>query len=58
MSCPLLPPLTPVARGRLLHTADFIREVIGGQEPVVLVGNSLGGYNALATAARNPDLVK
>ena len=58
MSCPLLPPLTPVAGGRLSHTADFIREVIGGQEPVVLVGNSLGGYNALATAARNPDLVK
>ncbi|PRW33916.1 chloroplastic isoform X2 [Chlorella sorokiniana] len=38
--------------------ADFIKEVIGGEEPVVLVGNSLGGYNALATAARNPDLVK
>ncbi len=39
-------------------SADFIRDVIGGDEKVVLVGNSLGGYNALATAARQPDLVR
>lgn len=38
--------------------ADFIRDVIGGDERVVLVGNSLGGYNALETAARQPDLVR
>jgi pimeloyl-ACP methyl ester carboxylesterase len=38
------------------HT-DFIREVVGG-EPAVLVGNSLGGYNALATAARHPELAR
>lgn len=38
--------------------SDFIREVVGGDERVVLVGNSLGGYNALATAARQPDLVR
>lgn len=38
--------------------ADFIREVVGTQEKVVLVGNSLGGYNALATAARAPELVR
>ncbi|PSC74999.1 Haloalkane dehalogenase [Micractinium conductrix] len=37
--------------------ADFIREVAGG-EPAVLVGNSLGGYNALSTAAFNQDLVR
>lgn len=52
------PTYYPGAPPRALHSADFVREVIGGQEPVVLVGNSLGGYNALATAARNPDLVK
>ncbi|KAL4436978.1 hypothetical protein ABPG75_004117 [Micractinium tetrahymenae] len=38
--------------------ADFIREVVGPEERVVLVGNSLGGYNALATAARAPELVR
>lgn len=38
--------------------SDFIRDVIGGDERVVLVGNSLGGYNALETAARQPDLVR
>ena len=38
--------------------ADFVREVVGGGQKVVLVGNSLGGYNALATAAAHPDLVK
>lgn len=37
--------------------SDFIREVVGGEQ-VVVVGNSLGGYNALATAANSPDLVK
>ena len=40
-----------------LPCADFIREVAGG-EPAVLVGNSLGGYNALSTAAFNQDLVR
>ncbi|KAL5129631.1 Pheophytinase, chloroplastic [Glycine soja] len=34
----------------------FIEEVIG--EPVYIVGNSLGGYVALYSAARNPHLVK
>jgi pimeloyl-ACP methyl ester carboxylesterase len=38
--------------------ADFIREVIGGDEKVVLCGNSLGGYNVTATAANNPELVR
>ena len=41
--------------------SDFIREVIGkdaADEKVVLVGNSLGGYNALATAAKTPELVR
>ena len=45
--------------------SDFIRQVIqkpdgGGSsdEKVVLVGNSLGGYNSLATAATHPSLVK
>ncbi|KAK9844137.1 hypothetical protein WJX81_005602 [Elliptochloris bilobata] len=36
--------------------ASFIKEVVG--EPAVLVGNSLGGYGAMATAARYPDLVR
>ncbi|TKY67950.1 Pheophytinase [Spatholobus suberectus] len=34
----------------------FIEEVI--REPVYIVGNSLGGYVALYSAARNPHLVK
>lgn len=47
--------------------ADFIREVIHsnldhGEDPsdskVVLVGNSLGGYNSMAVAAQHPELVK
>ena len=41
--------------------SDFIREVIQTSYPdekVVLVGNSLGGYNSLATAAEYPDLVE
>ncbi|DBA93112.1 TPA: hypothetical protein ACH3X2_003429 [Trebouxia sp. C0005] len=37
--------------------AAFIKEVVN-DGPVVLAGNSLGGYNSLATAARYPDLVK
>jgi len=41
--------------------SDFIREVIhaecGTEEKVCLVGNSLGGYNSLATAASFPHLV-
>lgn len=37
--------------------AAFIREVVN-DGPVVLAGNSLGGFNSLATAARHPDLVK
>ena len=37
--------------------ADFIKEVVD-DGPVVLAGNSLGGYNSLATAARFPELVK
>ncbi len=36
--------------------AAFIKEVVG--EPAVLVGNSLGGYAAMATAAQHPDLVR
>lgn len=37
--------------------SDFIKQVAGGK-PVVLVGNSLGGYNSLATAAKYPELVR
>ena len=37
--------------------AAFIKEVVD-DGPVVLAGNSLGGYNSLATAARFPELVK
>lgn len=37
--------------------ADFIKDVVGGP-PAVLVGNSLGGYAALSTAAQYPDLVR
>lgn len=42
--------------------SDFIQEVVqpiaGANEKVVLVGNSLGGYNSLAAAAAHPSLVK
>ena len=43
--------------------AEFTRQVIyandgSADRSVVLVGNSLGGYNSLATAASYPDLVK
>lgn len=42
--------------------AEFTRQVIfkdaSAHRSVVLVGNSLGGYNSLATAASYPDLVK
>jgi len=49
--------------------ADFIKEVVqpgcsenggggGGAEKAILVGNSLGGYNSLSTAASHPELVK
>ena len=37
--------------------SDFIKQIVHGQ-PVVLVGNSLGGYNSLATAAKFPNLVR
>ncbi len=37
--------------------ADFIREVVGGDKAIV-VGNSLGGYNATAVAANYPELVR
>ncbi len=37
--------------------SDFIKQIVGGKS-VVLVGNSLGGYNSLATAAKYPDLVR
>lgn len=37
--------------------AAFIKEVVD-DGPVVLAGNSLGGYNSLATAAGYPELVK
>ncbi|KAL4518461.1 hypothetical protein Ndes2526B_g01130 [Nannochloris sp. 'desiccata'] len=47
--------------------ADFIKEIVqpgcsndgnGGAEKAILVGNSLGGYNSLSTAAAHPELVK
>ena len=37
--------------------ADFIREFVGS-EGAYIAGNSLGGFAALATAARNPDVIK
>lgn len=51
--------------------ADFIKDIMmvngrdssstinsNNKERVILVGNSLGGYNALSTAAKHPELVK
>jgi len=35
---------------------DFITEVIG--KPVIIAGNSLGGYAALCTAAQYPESVQ
>lgn len=40
--------------------SDFIKEIVNQEHPgekVVLAGNSLGGYNSLATAAAYPDLI-
>ena len=37
--------------------AAFIEEVVN-DGPVILAGNSLGGFSSLATAARHPELVK
>jgi pimeloyl-ACP methyl ester carboxylesterase len=44
--------------GQLWQTQlhDFIQTVIG--QPVVLAGNSLGGYSALCVAARHPESVR
>ncbi|MDX9704083.1 MAG: alpha/beta hydrolase [Weeksellaceae bacterium] len=36
--------------------AKFIKDIVG--EPVVLVGNSLGGHLGLVTTLRHPDLVR
>lgn len=36
---------------------DFIKEVVNDGK-VIIAGNSLGGYNSLATAAKFPDLVR
>lgn len=40
------------------QVADFVREVVGVESKVVLVGNSLGGSVSIGTAAAHPDLVK
>lgn len=37
---------------------QFILQVVGGEEAVVLVGNSLGGFASLATAGSHPELVR
>jgi pimeloyl-ACP methyl ester carboxylesterase len=37
---------------------QFISSVVGAEEPVVLVGNSLGGFAILATAGQHPELVR
>ncbi|KAG9452704.1 hypothetical protein H6P81_005608 [Aristolochia fimbriata] len=37
------------------QVADFLKEIV--KEPAVLVGNSLGGFTALVTAAELPELV-
>jgi len=37
--------------------ADFIREFVG-EGGAYIAGNSLGGFAALSTAARNPELIK
>ncbi|CAM6111154.1 unnamed protein product [Calypogeia fissa] len=37
------------------QVADFLREKV--EEPAVLVGNSVGGFTVLYTAASNPELV-
>ena len=44
------PPLAPASK------RDFILRVVKG--PVVLVGNSIGGYISASVAADYPDLVK
>jgi pimeloyl-ACP methyl ester carboxylesterase len=36
---------------------DFIQQVVGSDQGVIVCGNSLGGYAALATAASYPGLI-
>lgn len=54
---PIEPGETPLdARGHFEATRDFVREVAG--EPVVLVGNSLGGAISAIMAIEEPSLVR
>jgi pimeloyl-ACP methyl ester carboxylesterase len=39
------------------QVTDFVEQVVGPGERVVLAGNSLGGFNVLNAAAARPDLV-
>ena len=50
------PPVHYTAAMYLDLLADFLRDVVG--EPAVLVGSSLGGTYAIATAAAHPALVR
>eukprot|EP00252_Welwitschia_mirabilis_P006908 TRINITY_DN1785_c0_g1_i1.p1 TRINITY_DN1785_c0_g1~~TRINITY_DN1785_c0_g1_i1.p1 ORF type:complete len:305 (-),score=16.53 TRINITY_DN1785_c0_g1_i1:628-1542(-) len=38
------------------QVSDFLKEIV--KEPAILVGNSLGGFTALVTAADNPENVR
>lgn len=50
------PAVRYTARLYLELIADFLRDVV--QEPAMLVGSSLGGTYAVATAAEHPELVR
>ena len=55
-ACYRPPPPHPRAQW-IPEIGDFVRDKVGGG-PAVLVGNSLGGYASLATAAAYPDLIR
>jgi hypothetical protein len=52
------PPADTNGKQWIAQISDFIEQIVGCSQPVVLAGNSLGGYASLATAAARPDLVR
>lgn len=47
----------PDGRGRVAADVDDLLELVGDDEPVVVIGHSYGGHVAMAAAIRRPDLI-